>query len=578
MPIKLGNKFINKMYKVAIKDFIYNALDYVQSNGNQALDTEYQFKSTHQKIEFNYTPINSGDDRVCGSYYYDGINHCGMIVQPRGVNMFEVGNTSYTPSFSVYTNTNYTVTLDADNGIFNVSVNENTGSGTYTPSAIITNLNHYIFDVNYNGTPNGAAMKLYWYKMYDDGVLVRDLVPARDKKGVVCMFDKVTLKYYYNIRQTTLTYGEDLGNQTISNVLVKSKFNFAAIYKNASIKRIFGRKGFVYKSVDSLFTSGGAILVSNYFDTNKALLIRRYGVNFETYDSDYTHSQLATKITSYSNSNQKGEVGIRGFNAAGVGDYIVVPNGSFSWKVDDNYTYVDNTTLAFPGVRYGYAGTSTTDYAFFGGGDDSHSGNNDVFTYDSNLTKTACSNLTQPVFATSGASVGNYALIGLGANSSINSNIINVYDNQMTKGTDLMVSQGRCEAVTAMNENCTKCYFCCGANKSGSPFYTNIDEVDENLTITSCNITKTRTGCSAAINGDLLIISGGILSGSTLINSIECVDTKTHTTFVSDFVLYKNCFGNSSITLGDSTIFFGGSTIASSFSAGYVSDAMALKY
>ena len=39
---------------------------------------------------------------------------------------------------------------------------------------------------------------IYYFKIKKDGVLVLDLIPAQDVDGIVCFYDKVTKKFFYN--------------------------------------------------------------------------------------------------------------------------------------------------------------------------------------------------------------------------------------------------------------------------------------------------------------------------------------------------------------------------------------------
>ena len=39
---------------------------------------------------------------------------------------------------------------------------------------------------------------IYYFKIKKDGVLVLDLIPAQDTDGIVCFYDRVTKKFFYN--------------------------------------------------------------------------------------------------------------------------------------------------------------------------------------------------------------------------------------------------------------------------------------------------------------------------------------------------------------------------------------------
>ena len=60
------------------------------------------------------------------------------------------------------------------------------------------------------GNSNGLRSRIYSFKIYDNNVLIRDLVPAKDEDGVVCMYDKVTRKLFYNTGSGTYIAGPDL--------------------------------------------------------------------------------------------------------------------------------------------------------------------------------------------------------------------------------------------------------------------------------------------------------------------------------------------------------------------------------
>lgn len=60
--------------------------------------------------------------------------------------------------------------------------------------------------VRANKGDNGL-MRLYWFKIYSDGTLIRDFIPCLDTSGTACLFDRVNQTTYYNKGGGTLTYG-----------------------------------------------------------------------------------------------------------------------------------------------------------------------------------------------------------------------------------------------------------------------------------------------------------------------------------------------------------------------------------
>ena len=75
-----------------------------------------------------------------------------------------------------------------------------------------TNLSIYIFKRHHYGTDNvsGLVGRLYYFKLWKDGVLARDFIPCIDQLGVPCMYDLVGKKPYYNIGTGTFTAGRQV--------------------------------------------------------------------------------------------------------------------------------------------------------------------------------------------------------------------------------------------------------------------------------------------------------------------------------------------------------------------------------
>ena len=68
-----------------------------------------------------------------------------------------------------------------------------------SPTAFSTQYAISIFASNISGNiPYFGKFKLLHFKLWQQNVLVRDMIPVLDLDGVPCMFDKVEGKFYYN--------------------------------------------------------------------------------------------------------------------------------------------------------------------------------------------------------------------------------------------------------------------------------------------------------------------------------------------------------------------------------------------
>ena len=65
---------------------------------------------------------------------------------------------------------------------------------------------YYIFNAHQESSLK-SKMRLYYLKMWTDGTLVRNFVPALDGNNTPCLYDKVTQTFYYNKGTGTFLYG-----------------------------------------------------------------------------------------------------------------------------------------------------------------------------------------------------------------------------------------------------------------------------------------------------------------------------------------------------------------------------------
>jgi hypothetical protein len=91
------------------------------------------------------------------------------------------------------TTTKYTLNLYRGRIIRNGTTVTNVTSGTFS------GVNATIRLFAKAGTPaNYAKFKLHAFKIWDNGVLVRDIIPVVDMDNVACLYDVLHNKHYYN--------------------------------------------------------------------------------------------------------------------------------------------------------------------------------------------------------------------------------------------------------------------------------------------------------------------------------------------------------------------------------------------
>lgn len=99
------------------------------------------------------------------------------------------------PLFHVIKNKNVT-TIENNAFINNISY------GSFT-----SNYNIYIFAVNNNNNAaNFSYMKLYSFKVFENDILIQNLIPCLDDNDVPCFYDSVDKQTYYNRGTGTFEY------------------------------------------------------------------------------------------------------------------------------------------------------------------------------------------------------------------------------------------------------------------------------------------------------------------------------------------------------------------------------------
>ena len=198
----------------------YTELEYLESDGRQYIDTGFiPNKQSRMIIDFY---VNRSEKPWIA--YVGNTTAFGVI---------QSTNTAST-SFLVYNGSNsdssgfwrvgsiygdgvgrYTVDINKNNVTIRAS-NGSTVSNTFSSGAnyqLTTSL--YLFGGDRDGSlmqSEGARVRIYSVKLYDDDVLVRDFVPVRrNSDGVLGMYDKVSGTLFTNSGNDDFDYGADIG-------------------------------------------------------------------------------------------------------------------------------------------------------------------------------------------------------------------------------------------------------------------------------------------------------------------------------------------------------------------------------
>lgn len=195
--INNGYVNINGSYKpisqaYMFKDEEYTKLDYIQSNGNQYINTEVLGDSDIKIVtEFAVTKINSsGTTFVFGSQGTDSIRYT-LGITSSGAFRSDYGS-EMTSGPAVTLNKKYTITKDK-----NVCTIDGTAV-TSTAKTFTGTTNIYLFGRSYSSL-SCSSIRMYSCKIYKNNVLVRDFIPVkRNSDNIRGLYDKTNNKFYCN--------------------------------------------------------------------------------------------------------------------------------------------------------------------------------------------------------------------------------------------------------------------------------------------------------------------------------------------------------------------------------------------
>ena len=285
----------------------YTQLEYIATTGTQYIDTGFQPTPSTVKYE---TTISFDD--ITGTRGLFG----ARISSPnnQAVNVFCINSSSSSAylrldwadsgsscTYSVRAGNKYTLLCYQNS----VTINNTTKTGTIEKSTTQLEGNFYVGNFN-NGTAapyaNGMIGKIYYGRLYDNGTLMRNFIPAKNASGVVGMYDLVEGKFYTNAGTGTFTAGAeqksgsgislayDTTNKTNNKVDVENTNSLKLLLKNEDLGSSFGVK---YKVTFYAATASGKVELSSSISGMTAQTSSSNGFVFNSTDGYYYYQNSA---------------------------------------------------------------------------------------------------------------------------------------------------------------------------------------------------------------------------------------------------------------------------------------------
>lgn len=185
-----------------LKPIQYTPLEYIESTGTQYIDTGANIDTSTDEIEV----VIQGLTKTTYKWFlgeHDNASRFGFG-SGDGPNKRNVayGNSTYKVADSQVYNTKHTFVAN-ENGLF-LDGEKIANYASFASTSTI-----YLFHLNLSNQSSYMGSSRIWrYKHSRNGALLLDLIPALDSDGVVCMFDRVSGKFFYNKGTGTFIAGE----------------------------------------------------------------------------------------------------------------------------------------------------------------------------------------------------------------------------------------------------------------------------------------------------------------------------------------------------------------------------------
>ena len=179
---------------------------YLESSGTQYIDTGFKpNQNTRVVLDGQYLGDSS-------EYYLYMFSAMDTTANARYSVMYGIGKGAFSSEMNDDTSAYFSNTIKSTDRI-RIDKNKNicTINGETVTNAITTfqaPVNLCLFAMNRSsGISRILKHRIYSCKIYDNDVLVRDFIPAKDGSNIACLYDKVSQTYFYNQGTGNFTFG-----------------------------------------------------------------------------------------------------------------------------------------------------------------------------------------------------------------------------------------------------------------------------------------------------------------------------------------------------------------------------------
>lgn len=193
----------------------YTPITCIIGSGTQYIDTGYKFTNNANKHQFILKYAKTGSTtnnstHMCGSCNsYDSLWFNGYTDSNNSYStQWYIGGTGQIRWLADYDLAIHVLDFTLQNNTTILKFDNSSTTPNYS-ATIVSNSNIFLYCSSKGGVPflaKKAYMKLYYCKIYESDVLVRDFIPVLDYNKVPCLYDKINKAFHYNLGTGTFSY------------------------------------------------------------------------------------------------------------------------------------------------------------------------------------------------------------------------------------------------------------------------------------------------------------------------------------------------------------------------------------
>lgn len=183
----------------------YTQLEYLQSTGTQYIDTGFKPNQDTRVVCKTVCQVSSAANWVYGARTSNSSNQYTFLGASAGT--YASGFATAAVYFPSSLNTTNPIVVDKNKTVTTINGGN---AATNTAATFTAPVNLALFAVNTNGTISYGKVKLYYVQIYDNGTLIRNMVPVKNSSGTLGMYDTVNGVFYTNAGSGTFTAGADI--------------------------------------------------------------------------------------------------------------------------------------------------------------------------------------------------------------------------------------------------------------------------------------------------------------------------------------------------------------------------------